>query len=115
MLLPNFERAIIDLGKLAGYALNPGHPEGRHKARVFLSALGVAAADAAWLADAILARLGQSEAILQSTTRWGDLYRVDMEIVRGHRCAKVRTARLSMKEEARLVTCFVIGECYETA
>lgn len=115
MLLPNIDRATIDLGKLADYALNPGHPEGRHKARVFLSALGVAATDSAWLADAILAGLRQSDAILQNTTPWGALYRVDMEIVRGQRCAEIRTAWLSTREEARLVTCFVIGECDETA
>ena len=115
MLLPNIERATVDLGKLAGYALIPGHPEGRHKARVFLSALGISASDTGWLAAAILAGLRQSEAVLQSTTRWGTLYRVDMEIVRGQRCAEIRTAWLSTQEEARLVTCFVIGECDETA
>ena len=115
MGLPNIEKATIDVGKLAGYARNPGHPEGRHKACVFLSALGVAAQDAAWLADAILAGLRQSDAILQSATQWGALYRVDMEIVRGQRCAEIRTAWLSTQEEARLVTCFVIGECDETA
>lgn len=45
MLLPNFEKASVDLEKLTAYALNASHPEGRHKARVFLSALGVTAAD----------------------------------------------------------------------
>lgn len=115
MLLPNIDRATIDLGKLTGYVLNPGHPEGRHKACVFLSALGVSSTDAAWLADAIVAGLRHSDAILQGTTPWGAMYRVDMEIVRGQRCAEIRTAWLSTQEEARLVTCFVIGECDETA
>lgn len=71
MLLPNIERAAINREKLADYVLNSGHPEGRHKARVFLSALGISASDAAWLADAILAGLRQSEAVLQSNIRWG--------------------------------------------
>lgn len=115
MLLPNIERASIDPRKLADYALNPGHPEGRHKARVFLSALGIAGADAAWLADAILAGLRQSDAIVQGATEWGTMYRVDMEIVHGQRCAAVRTVWLCTAEGARLVTCFVIGECDETA
>jgi len=115
MLLPNIERASINREKLADYALNSGHPEGRHKARVFLSALGISASDAVWLADAILAGLSRSEAILQGNTRWGTMYRVDMEIVRGERCAKIRTVWLGVKEEVRLVTCFVIGECDETA
>ena len=115
MLLPNIEKASIDLKKLADYVLNAGHPEGRHKARVFLSALGLAAADAEWLSNRILAGLWQSEAKLQSTTNWGPIYRVDMDIVRGHKCAKVRTGWLCQAEAARLVTCYVIGECDEIA
>lgn len=57
MLLPNIEKATINLKKLADYVLNASHPEGRHKARVFLAALGIAPADAEWLANAILAGL----------------------------------------------------------
>jgi hypothetical protein len=30
-----WHRAIADVRKLAGYSLNPSHPRGRHKARVF--------------------------------------------------------------------------------
>ncbi len=111
MLLPNIAKASIDRKKLADYVLNAGHPEGRHKARVF----GLTAADAEWLADRISAGLWQSEAVLQSTTNWGPIYRVDMDIVRGQRCAKVRTGWLCAAEAARLVTCYVIGECDEIA
>ncbi|WP_420537381.1 DUF6883 domain-containing protein [Ferrovum myxofaciens] len=114
MLLPNIERASIDVTKLTGYVLNSTHPEGRHKARVFLSALGVTAADGEWLANTILSRLWKSGALLQNDTNWGAIYRVDMEVVRGHRCAKVRTGWLCTDEMAKLVTCFVIGECNET-
>ncbi len=49
MLLPNIAKASIDQKKLADYVLNASHPEWRHKARVFLSALGLTAADAEWL------------------------------------------------------------------
>ncbi|WP_372726680.1 DUF6883 domain-containing protein [Nostoc sp. TCL26-01] len=35
--LPNPERAIVEAEKIAGYCLNPEHPEGKHKARVFKS------------------------------------------------------------------------------
>ena len=113
MLLPNIDRVSIGLEKLVSYALNTGHPEGRHKARVFLSALGITAADGEWLADAIMAKLRTSTAVLQSKTNWGSIYRADLEIVRGQRCAKVRTVWLCSTEAARLVTCFVIGECDE--
>ncbi|HET6519318.1 MAG TPA: hypothetical protein VFG47_05800 [Geminicoccaceae bacterium] len=38
-ILENAARAIIDPPKLLVVALNPGHPRGRDKARVFRSAL----------------------------------------------------------------------------
>lgn len=38
--LKNYECAIIEEAKLVGYSLNPAHPVGGHKARVFQSALG---------------------------------------------------------------------------
>jgi len=115
MELPNLDRAQIDSTKLAGYVLNANHPEGRHKARVFRSALGITGAHAGWLADAIRAAAGKAEAVLQAETDWGTIYRVDVEIRRGEHCAKVRTAWLSKLEKTRLVTCFVIGECNETS
>lgn len=113
MLLPNIAKADIDLRKLSDYVLNTGHPEGRHKARVFLSALDVTASDAKWLATAILAKLAYSHATMQGVTTWGSIYRVDMDIVRGKRCAKVRTGWLCTDTAARLATCFVIGDCDE--
>ena len=47
--LPNGDRAIVDIRKLADYCLNPSHPRGRHKARVFRQAAGLQQDDAAWL------------------------------------------------------------------
>jgi len=41
LLLPNIEFAYIPSEKLAGYALNPDHPVGKHKAAVFESVLGM--------------------------------------------------------------------------
>jgi hypothetical protein len=114
MLLPNIGQASIDLKKLTHYVLNPTHPEGRHKARVFLSALGLTSADAEWLSNAILSALWKSDAVLLRDTNWGQIYHVDMEIVRGQRCAKIRTGWLCVSNAARLSTCFVVGECDET-
>jgi hypothetical protein len=39
--LPEAGRAYVDLDKLARYALDPSHPVGRHKARVFKAALAI--------------------------------------------------------------------------
>jgi hypothetical protein len=33
--LPYGDRAILDIRKIEGYCLDPAHPRGRHKARVF--------------------------------------------------------------------------------
>jgi hypothetical protein len=44
--LPNAENAIVDIAKIRDYCLNPDHPEGKHKARVFLNKLGVTKSDA---------------------------------------------------------------------
>lgn len=38
--LPDFTTAVIDEKKLRDYALNPNHPEGKHKATVFRATLG---------------------------------------------------------------------------
>jgi hypothetical protein len=54
MKLPNGHRAIVDITKLRDYCLNTNHEEGKHKARVFASALGVRAADAEWLREQLL-------------------------------------------------------------
>lgn len=79
MLLPNIANADIDLQKLADYVLNTGHPEGRHKARVFLSALDVTASHATWLASAIRSGLSDSNFLLQHA--WGaDLVHDEMII-----------------------------------
>jgi hypothetical protein len=43
MKLVNGDRAIIPLEKLLSYCLNPEHHSGKHKARVFASALGITA------------------------------------------------------------------------
>jgi filamentous hemagglutinin len=40
LLLKNAHRAVVGARKIVDYALNPNHPVGRHKARVFAAALG---------------------------------------------------------------------------
>ncbi len=54
MILPNPERAFVDLAKLQDYCLNPEHQRGRHKARVFAAALGLTADQAEQLREALL-------------------------------------------------------------
>jgi hypothetical protein len=53
-VLPNANRAILDLRKLESYCLNPAHPRGWHKARVFREALGIDRTSASWLRQFLL-------------------------------------------------------------
>ena len=41
MKLPNREYAIVEIDKIVGYCLNLEYPQGKHKARVFKSALNL--------------------------------------------------------------------------
>ena len=69
--LPGYEFAVIPEGKLRGYALNPEHETGKHKARVFRSALGFQQQDWRLLHDQIMEGLPESEAILRNeTAKW---------------------------------------------
>lgn len=112
MKLPNAAHAFIDVEKLRLYALNPAHPEGRHKARVFLAALGISASDAEWLARQILARLPECEAGAGDADQHGKRFSADVSLTREGRAALVRTAWIvrSGEDFPRLVTCFVVGE-----
>lgn len=110
MKLPNHEYAFIDIDKLRAYVLNPAHPEGRHKARVFLAALGISATDAAWLADEIRSQLSTCEAVPGVADEYGTRFQVDVALGRESRVAQVRTAWIIRNAESfpRLVTCFVL-------
>lgn len=54
MRVPFAENAEIDIRKLTEYVLNPGHPNGKHKAILWSSALGVTAEDAEELSAELL-------------------------------------------------------------
>lgn len=62
MRLPKGERADVPLSRLRTYLLNPQHPKGKHKARVFAAALGLDESSAEALRDWLLelARTGEA-------------------------------------------------------
>ena len=110
MKLPNGGRA--DLGtKLEGYVLNPGHREGRHKARLFESVLGVTLANQDILRRAILSAAASSDqAEPRGDNGHGEVYvlRFPLETERGR--ATVLTAWIIRHGEdfPRLVTCYTL-------
>jgi hypothetical protein len=75
MKLPNAERAVIDIKKLRDYSLNPNHPEGKHKARVFMEKLGLKADDAERLRELIV------EAILVEEAKDNSLHFMDEDLL----------------------------------
>ena len=78
--LPNLEKAVIDPRKLTEYALNPEHPVGGNKAKVFESTLGYNQSNAESLMSQIKSKLKQSEAVEGTTDQYGKRYTVDMLI-----------------------------------
>lgn len=110
MKLPHGERA--DLGtKLEDYTLNPLHRDGRHKARVFESVLGITLANAHVLRAALLdaaARFDTAEA--RGDNGYGELFvlRFPLQTERG--TATVLSAWIVRHGEnfPRLATCFIV-------
>lgn len=78
--LPNAENAIIDPKKLTEYALNPDHPKGKNKAKVFESALGYNRSNADDLINQIYEKLPSCEAELGKLDEFGQRYTIDIPI-----------------------------------
>jgi hypothetical protein len=108
--LAHSDRALLDLGKLENYCLNPAHPRGRHKARMFYTVLGIQPGHATWLRAAILNGLNESDAVKLGDDQFGARWRVDMMIARQDRRAVVRTVWIVRSGEAvpRFVTCWLL-------
>ena len=110
MKLPGADRAIVDIAKLRDYCLDPHHPRGRHKARVFASALGLTQADAEILRNALLAAAREDTAMPGSSDEYGDRYTIDFQMEHGGRHATIRSGWIVLRDEAqpRLTSCFVL-------
>lgn len=110
MRLPNGGRA--DLGvKLEEYVLNPLHRDGRHKARVFESALGIALANRDVLRQAILAAAADSnEAVLRGDNGHGEVFSIRFVLSTKKGSATVLTAWIILhgEEIPRLTTCCIV-------
>jgi hypothetical protein len=108
--LPNAERAFVDVAKLRDYSLNPSHPRGRHKARVFLAALGLMAADADDLCAALLAAARTGDATPGDRDEYGERYVLDFFITGPAGQAQVRSAWIIRIGEdfPRLSSCYVL-------
>ena len=110
MKLPNAEHAVVELQKLEDYCLNPAHPRGKHKARVFANALGICRADARELRERILKEILVRDCECRESDAYGSRYIVDMTWLRQGRAATVRTTWIVKRGEhvPRLTSCYVL-------
>ena len=108
MTIPNAERAIIDIRKLRDYCLNPGHDEGKHKARLFSSALGMTFRDAENLREILLQTIKTEDAVLGRRDEYGQRYIVDFMLEWGGKRAMVRSGWIIEHhlDIPRLTTCY---------
>ena len=74
-------RVIIDPRKLTGYALDPDHPVGCHKAHMFQHVLGFTKDNYEALLEQITRKALSAEAILRRADAYGNHYVVDIEII----------------------------------
>ena len=109
MKLPNGDRASVNLRKLSGYSLN-SCGAGKHKARVFASALGMNAEQALLLRSLLLDAAKNGEAAEGEADEFGQRYMVDFEVAHAGRTAVVRSAWIidAGKSNPRLTTCYVL-------
>jgi hypothetical protein len=110
MRLPHSDEAILDIRKIEDYCLNPSHPRGRHKARVFREALDLQRSDASWLRSLLLDAARSGEAVQVAKDAWGTQWRLDTTIRRQGKSAVVRTIWIMRTGERvpRFVTCWVL-------
>lgn len=110
MKMPDSEHAVVDLAKLRDYCLSPEHPRGRHKARVFKAALGLTAANADDLRDALLFAARTQDAILGDQDEYGQRFLVEFIMSGPAGEAQVRTSWIVRTGESspRLTSCYVV-------
>ena len=110
-VLPNLERALIPIEKLRDYVLNPDHPVGRNKARVFKSVLGMERKHAFALAEIIRDTLGRAPAVEEPKTSYGTPWLTYHEIIGLQGLPAIVSVvwffKLEDPETPVLVTCYI--------
>ncbi len=109
MMLPNGENAVVPIEKLRDYCLSNSHMEGKHKAKVFASALGFTAEDAEDLRQLLLESARTQNAELGEWNAYGQRYIVDFTILGLSGIVSIRSSWIirTAEEIPRLVTCYV--------
>ncbi len=109
MKMPGGDTAIVDQTKLTGYCLNPEHPRGKHKARVFAAVLGFTAENADELRAALLKAAATADAQVAVSDQFGTRYMLEFEIIGPRRAVTLKSTWIVRRGEIspRLTSCFV--------
>ncbi|MFB2839502.1 DUF6883 domain-containing protein [Floridanema evergladense] len=107
MKLPNGDSAEIPMQKLTGYCLNTNHSKGKHKARVFQSALGITIQNANVLYKLIQLAAIEGEVVQQSATEFGQLFKVDWIVTNTNIELRTIWEITSNNPNPRLVSAFI--------
>ena len=91
MKVPNADRAVVEICKLRDYCLNVLHDEGKHKARLFKSALDMNADNAEQLRNILLQIIKTNDAELSRRDKYGQRYTVDFMLKWQGKQAKIRS------------------------
>lgn len=108
MIIPNAEKAFVDIRKLRDYALNPHHQVGKHKARLFAILFGIGMDDAEALRELILQAVKTHESTIEEKDDHGQRYRIEFVLAWRGRQATIRPVWNVRPNEdfPRLVTCY---------
>ncbi len=110
MFVPNAEKAVVDMRKLRDYCLDESHPIGKHKARLFASALSLTKTNADELRDILLSAVKTTESELSRQDEFGQRYTVDFEAENDNKRATIRSGWIieTGSDVPKLTTCFII-------
>jgi hypothetical protein len=112
MNLPNSGAFIVDIEKIRDYCLSRRHPRGQHKARVFLSVLGMTDDHSEELRAALIDAALEGNATFGASDQYGSRYIIDFELNQRERAANIRSCWIVRSGEIapRFVTCFVLWD-----
>lgn len=108
MKVPYAENAVVDIRKLRDYCLNLNHSDGKHKARLFQSYLGLTSENAEQLRLILLNVVQKKEAELGRRDQFGQRYTVDFELIWQNKQALIRSGWILEHGSTapRLTTCY---------
>ncbi len=110
MKMPEGVKALINPIKLDGYCLSHDHDEGKNKAHVFNSVLGIDLNNVHLLIDALREAAATGDADLGMADGYGQRYVIDFAPSGPEGAALVRSCWIIRTNESipRLVTCYII-------